>query len=469
MLEVSEKFRELMNSNIRPKIEITITIKNGIGEGMDLVWKGKDITSMSFKRGFDPVGRTLPFLELRWSEIYLGKLNENSYPQIYENVTSLLRVELKLSQKLDFETDEQEEFVFPVMFLSAKPTVKENVVEWVAYDVLKYLDVSQTAYFDTRAYYSNVLIYILQNSVSPHIYNRYIVDYISKTVGELKIDESYSLVAPMLLDGESNSILKDVLSTISYCMDFKNDFLNFSYVAADSVLDVFTNSNFYFPLKLQYKNPTVVKNSDISDYQYKQYYIQENPDGKYEQEWSNFERYSKIDYSLGFAEVYYALLFEYIFKGYGKISEDVSFPANGDIKTAYSIIDVNDNTENPSADSYKIPVIPIELNSVENKIKNEKIGEVFIEDNKADGKSPDALETRARFSFLTRYFNKNCDSIEMECAPNIALETGDIIKIETGIENGLGERKIKDAVIVEYELQYSGSLKQKIKAHEVIL
>ena len=48
MVSVSQKFLELMQSNIRPKIEPTITVKGQDGEGNQVVltWKPSNIQDM---------------------------------------------------------------------------------------------------------------------------------------------------------------------------------------------------------------------------------------------------------------------------------------------------------------------------------------------------------------------------------------------------------------------------------------
>jgi hypothetical protein len=75
------------------------------------------------------------------------------------------------------------------------------------------------------------------------------------------------------------------------------------------------------------------------------------------------------------------------------------------------------------------------------------------------------MEDRA--NVISRYFNDRCDSLEISCAPNIALETGDLIFAETDLQDGEGKNIVKKAVVVENVLEYSGSFKQTIKAHEV--
>lgn len=490
MLEVSDQFRELMESNVRPKCEPTITIKDALGTGRDLVWNAKNISKLTFKRGIDPIGRTLPFMELRWTEVYQGKLNENLYPQIYENVAALLPVELKFEQSLGFFNTWQnllksgnswkdlvdkkitwkklkseaskEEFVFPTLFLSAKPTVNENTIEWVAYDLLRFLDFKQTMYFDNDAFYGQIWCYILQNSGSPYLRNKDVIEYIQRSIPHFHPNGKYKIASPVLVDGNTNSILKDSLSSISYYMDFSKDHISTFLSDRD-----FKKTDFYIPLKIQYKNPVVLKNQNISVYQYNKYYLQENPDGEYEKEWDSFEVFlKKDDYS---KDIY---VFTYIFNNYGKENGPSSYEIttrNGGIKKAYSFGEFATGFI-PNKNDFKIKVIPIESNYIEQKIQSNLIdGEIFKEDNKTNGSSSSSKESKERYEFLNRYFNKKCDSVEISCAPNVALETSDIVKIETNLEDGFGKNKIKDAVIVEIELDYDGKLTQIIKVHEVIV
>lgn len=459
MLPVSDRFRELMNSNIRPKCEPVITVKDALGTGRDLVWTGKNITKLTFKRGIDPIGRTLPFMELRWTEVYQGKLNENAYPQIYENVIAFLPVELKFKQKLDFETEDEEEFTFPTMFLSAKPTLKENTIEWVAYDLMHFLNTNQSIYFDGNSHVDKCISFVLRNCCSSHLDHKEIIESIQKTISKVTNDSTYPNGTPIFFDGPSNSFLKDFWAIHSYYWDFSENYMKYGHIFD------FVNTGFRFTLSLQYKNPIITKNQDISIYQYKRYYLQENLDGQYEKEWDSYEKFiSSNDPS---QDLY---IFKYLFNGYGKAvraSQEEYLPINGNINTAFSFKELPIGTV-PTKDQFKIIVIPIETNSIEEVIKNNVSGEAFTEDNKLSHYISTASEPVVRNNFLKKYFNKKCDSLEMECAPNVSLETGDIVQIETNLEDGLGNNKTKNAVIVEFELEYSGKLSQKIKAHEVI-
>ena len=104
MISVSQKFLELMQSNIRPKIEPTITVKGQDSEGNQVVltWTPSNIQDMKYKREIDPVGRTLRYMELTWTERYYGKLNAENYPEKYNNIVKYMAVELSFEQSLGF-------------------------------------------------------------------------------------------------------------------------------------------------------------------------------------------------------------------------------------------------------------------------------------------------------------------------------------------------------------------------------
>jgi hypothetical protein len=153
-------------------------------------------------------------------------------------------------------------------------------------------------------------------------------------------------------------------------------------------------------------------------------------------------------------------VFRFVFDGYGEFAES-SFGKESPT-VGYSL-------------NMDAKIIPIEIVAIPHSINIEREGIVFKEDNKANffGKegSDQALVfnhfVEKRSSNLQKYFNRNVYSAEADVAPNVALETGDVISIETNLYNATGDRIQKDFVIVEIELNYSGVLKQKIKAHEV--
>ena len=115
-----------------------------------------------------------------------------------------------------------------------------------------------------------------------------------------------------------------------------------------------------------------------------------------------------------------------------------------------------------------ITVIPIDLQKQENYISTQGVGEPFEEDNKTNPYSMRDVEMTDRLAFLQSYFNQNQKVVEFQCLPNLMIETGDIVDVETNLYDG--ETNIrKNCIVVQEEYSYNGALKQKIIAHEVSL
>ena len=94
MQNVTDEYKRVISKNVRPKCEprIEVTGKDANGNDVTLTWSANNIKDLNFRWGIDPVGRTLPFLEATWSEIYTGKLNAQNYPEKYANITTNMTV-----------------------------------------------------------------------------------------------------------------------------------------------------------------------------------------------------------------------------------------------------------------------------------------------------------------------------------------------------------------------------------------
>jgi hypothetical protein len=95
MIQVSNAYKELINSNIRPKCEPIITISgiDNTGKETTLVWESKNIQELTYKRKIDPIGRELPYMELSCTQIYEGKLDNKKYPEKYQNIVKYMTVD----------------------------------------------------------------------------------------------------------------------------------------------------------------------------------------------------------------------------------------------------------------------------------------------------------------------------------------------------------------------------------------
>ena len=71
MIVNDTELNALMNESIRPKctplIDVTM-IKGESGESIYRAWNENTVLNLVYKRGVDPIGRTLPYMELVWTE-----------------------------------------------------------------------------------------------------------------------------------------------------------------------------------------------------------------------------------------------------------------------------------------------------------------------------------------------------------------------------------------------------------------
>ena len=92
---------------------------------------------------------------------------------------------------------------------------------------------------------------------------------------------------------------------------------------------------------------------------------------------------------------------------------------------------------------------------------------MFYEDNPINPYDASSAVAIVRKGFLNNYFSNSSSSISFESLANVSIETGDLISVDTNLYNETGEQISKKALVVCTEIQYNGSIKQKIKAHGV--
>lgn len=474
MIPVSDAYKEIMESNIRPKCEPVITVSgtSNTGEEIHLEWRGKNIKSMTYKRGIDPAGRTLPYMELEWTEIYTGKFNAQNYPEKYNNIAKYMAVDLSFTQSLGFYStwktiydtlktwagfftgnktwkqvkDETsiETIRVPRMFLEARPTISGTTITWKAKDILYFLDEKIIKSFNARSDGNriNPAIYLLVDARGAFLNNRPLFDVMHQSVLNAS---AYANAHPavldknVLLDGATKDLLMNYLSLWNLWL---------TYSSADgsfSIVDAYTPTvQQSFTAKTLFDYPKVTNGTDISTYNFKHYGL----------ELDQSSAYTKTPY------LYFNIqgnpVYRYDFKGYGQLADD-TISAMGDVN--YAISEVNTTLQ----------IYPMNYNGYDNILDNKAIGESYVEDNQVNPFDKTTNTAQNRFAFLKQYFNKDCASLEFECLANPALETGDIISVITNLYDTSGEQIQKDALVVQFEITYNGSMKEKIIAHEVIL
>lgn len=501
MIQTSEAFQELMQSSVRPKCEpeIKLTGKDALGQDIEIVWTASDITNLTYKRGIDPVGRILPYMELEWQEVYSGEFTRQQFPLKYDNVVSYMKVELSFYQDLDFyntwkilknykwselktktwkeikEIAFTEKVTMPIMFLTARPTVDGQTITWSAKDCLSFLTeqcfilngeaitIGQ-AYNDySDAIYKVILSYIILNARSPFLNSIDIFKSITQSVTDIESNENVldcPIFKAFLVDGATNEAVLNLANLHNLCVNFSGDIFKFY----DAYKMINSESVFEFSDDIISDYPKTTYNMDITNYDY--FYHKINCDT------SNVKVAHKQLYSDQRFPIYI-----YYFDEIGipeHSGESTVYNTNG--KYVITCISSSDETIN------YCPVKFVEYE--DNVVVNNKQGETFTEKNPlnlydknsafiAGGEitwgseeDPQTKTIIGRLPFLKEYFNKNISSLEFDGLANVSLEVGDTIDVPTNYFDDEGEREIKHAVIVETEITYNGAIYEKFICHE---
>lgn len=444
MIPVSNTYKELVKSNIRPKCEPVIVVSGRVEDGEDVYmrWTANEIKELKFRRGIDPVGRELPYMELTWTEIYTGKLNEENYPEKYNNVCKYMAVDLRFVQDLLFSWESikrQEAFFMPRMFLTARPTIQGNKITWVARDVLYFLESLQAKGFEPNIPYRNALRWFLLDERGNVRNSTEMLTALQNSQSNILKGDAETLKKNVVVEGRSKDILLGLANIKSYYWNFKEN-----TAVLDSLFSLIDSMEFFpietvydFTSNVMYNYPTMRANPTLSAYSFKQYVCELDEGNKYTL--SPYETLIKKGVKF----------YHYAYKGLGKPT-DTTF-TNEFGKATYS----KENTLN---------ITPANLNGIEFSINTANDGETFTEDNRCNPYNNTDREILDRVEYLSKYFKKGSYSAEVVSLPNVALETGDLVTTETNLFNG-EKRVSKYAVVLKIELEYNGSLKQKTLLH----
>jgi hypothetical protein len=474
MIDTSQTFKDLMQSNIRPKCEPVIRVSgtDNTGKEITLEWTASNIKDMTYRRGIDPAGRSSSYMELTWTEIYTGKLNAQNYPEKYNNVIKNMAVELSFVQDLGrygtwdwiaenttwdtlynkgmtwddlyrgnaeklglgiFAENITETVTMPIMYLDARPTIEGNVITWTAKDILQFLPFEETKAFrllleDEYITDVNAINYFVLNGRSAYLDSPKIFNALTKTADSLLKGTTNKIVSDFLCTGKTNDSIRNIASIFSRHFDFADDVLTLKYF--NPLLPVY-----HYSSNVIYQYPKITQSGTVSTYSITMHIFQKEENRVYEKEPSTSVQI------LG--ENFY--LFDY--DQYG---------TSGKAETITRGYDWNDDVAN---------VTPLNYVSVENTGRISDVGEAYIENNPVMPFS--GAGALRRVHFIRDYFN-NKASFEFSSLPNVSIETGDTIAIDTNLFDG-ENRITKNAMVVSIELSYNGAMKQNIIAHEVSL
>lgn len=438
MLSVGNAYLNLVNSNIRPKVEpiIIVTGEDANGNAVSLTWEAANIQNLKYKRGIDPVGREISYMELTWTEIYTGNFNAENYPEKYNNIVKYMTVNLIFIQNLSFSWEtkvSKTQLTMPRMFLVSKPVINGKTITWTARDLLYFLTESQTKSFADNIPYRNVLRWFLLEERANFRNSKEIITAIQNTQNQLLSDVTATIGKSTVFDGSSKQILTGLANIKNYHWNFKGNIaklVNFKNLLAQ------TTPVYTFTSNVMYDYPKMTALPTMAGYSFKQYVLELDEENQY-----TLEPYETITYKN-------ATFYHYAFKGLGEYKYgSLSMIA----KSAYSEIS-------------PLTVTPANLNSIDLYLTLNQKGEEFIEDNSCNPYGKNDTDIKNRRSFLNEYFKEGSYSAEINSLSNLAIEPGDLVAVETNLFSG-NKRITKKALVLSIELEYNGALKQKTIVH----
>lgn len=405
MLNVSQSYQNLMQSTFRLKCEPTVTIKSKDGTEDLHVFKSSNMTELKINRKIDVLGKELPTIEFEWSTFYTGK----DYSQLMYSPVN-------------------------VMFhqtLSATDT--SNTTTWKGlYE--NYTWKSMYENFTWRSMYKT--------------HNTEDINFCTLFISE----------EPSIKENKITFKARDVLN-----------FLNFQ------IIDVFGgnlgNTDFYEPIEaclqkaiadLPETATALISSIETSGENINRFFRNLKLDRKIEVS-SSFKDFLRNYLSLKDAFIY--------FNSNGTLTAR-KFVSSGCNITGYTL---NGNLMFKKPTIQELSDVKIYENSYNywdsvnskwvkgtNRILGSANGEIFTENNPLWAyREEDFTESSpnvSRAQHIDTYYFGGAKMIEVECLPNLAIEMGDVIKVNYGdISN--------DAIVVQSELTYNGAFRERIYLH----
>ena len=525
MLTTDERYLEIVKSNVRPKIEpyITVSGEDADGNEIELQWKPSNIIDMTYKRGIDPTGQTLPYMELTWKEFYFGKLNANNYPEKYNNIVKYMKVDLYFRQDTskintwgdvlggigsddtetakttwdDFSSDAWNELtgtwdspVSPVAIVSSDEIVnwseyvaktwgqvfKENTSIEIKLPVL-FLTAKPTIEGHTITWVARDLLYFLNENVENGFLGN--IPWVNH-IRWLFLNERGNFPQNFdMINGLSLS-QRDAQTTTLVSKDRTvNSQAFFEGKTKDLLKNWAMSQACYFDFKDNYtilkRFLTLVSSSKRTPvFKFSKKIMRGNPKISMGTDISSFSfiRTAIIQkddekYTLDPEQVHTYSdddgnsfdYGEYVFKGYGTTQGGTP----GIKKRDFMVIE--EDSDN------KLLVNPVELNRVVEFFSNKEAlssGEMYVEDNPLNYLIKGDTALAEKIASLNVWYSSKRSAIEINSLHNVALEMGDLVEVETNLYDNLGNAIIKRCVIVGIELNYSGVLKQKTIVREVL-
>lgn len=464
MLNVSDKYLELVQSRIRPKCTPKITVSgiDNVGNQTTLIWTDSNIKNFRYQRATDVLSREMPYMELEWTEIYEGDLNEVAFPEKYKNIVKFMPVDIEFNQNLTMFGSWQEHYGntwkklsklkwrdllkpkseiirFPRLFLEGTPTINGKTITWKAKDLLYFINMSVSIVHMPTRYgnvpYMNFFINILNKAAENWRSAIYIWEALEASIANLQatqeeVGELFPDSDSFIVNTDFKSCILQLASARDYWFQYK---LDGSFDLEKTGILTQLRPGQQKSQSIMYENPRITQGLVASLYDYNIYRAEPDSSGDYEVEPS------------GVAED--GMRYIFVFRGAGVVSDLKPENAGRNVYSTYF------EAEAYGADPLIVtPIIPVATN-----IKKDlgQIGETYIEDNQV--KTYDTRE-----EFISNYFKKGNLDIEYTSLPDLSMEPADAPVIRLGIGNGIK----KQFIVSSIQLEYDGSYKQKVKAHE---
>ena len=447
MIVNDSELNALMNESIRPKCTPLIEVMKFVGKNQTInrAWDEKNILSITYKRGVDPIGRTLPYMELVWTEPNSEEALQHETMSRPEAFDTLSRVIFNLNQYMDFGGEIKKTVEMYPLWLIGTPVVNGNEIVWTARDMMYFLNTKQETGFKSGLPFRNPLRYFLLDERAEHKSNPYDDSFIyalQSTQEKLKDVKELSITSPVVYDGKTKNLLKDIASTRNYFWDFSFR----GAMKLKSISDLLSQTEVVhtFHGNTMKKFPELTKNSNISAFNFVQHIVKNKKGATY-----------TIDAPTEVVEEMGVKVNRFDLDDWGTVSSPNSVYVPSTISKSFLTI----------SDVTQIVVTPVLISNEDLFVNNNKSGETYSENNTCYYKE---IETKIeeRMALLNRYFNDNVYTMKFEGLPHFAIEPCDLVGVETDlIENG--ERVIKKGVVIEQEISYNGAWEQKLTVHEV--
>lgn len=494
MLNSSTEYTDLLKSQYRPKCEPIISVFDG--NNLVASWEASDIVDLKLTRGIDPLGRTHPYINLEWTEICTDKLDISGEISKYANVTPLMTVRVYFVQNLQFtstwknvynkgqrpwswvytegygtwkevyEDIPHETFMFPTLFLTSKPIVENNIIRWSAKDFFGFLTTKQSVGFYLDGVRSkNVLRRILLEERANFKYNKDFIGAIENTSAYIRDNTTSTVAYRCIFESETNNILKNMLASKNFYFNLKNtteiledDFgkkIEFeSYAKLERLSDLFKIQDPLYTYTFDFikEPPQITKGSSVSTITFKRYKLFEDKENTYTVRETETTEVGNGTY---FVE------FELDETGY-----ILETSPKADIYINY--ISNRVGVLSDSKSGLKATIVPCKRVAYPDYFVDcEREGEAYEEDNDCCfGKNTEPYKQRR--NYIEKYFQAGRGSLTFEGLPNLALELGDRIRVETNLYDLRTENRIfEQGFLIEQEFSYNGALTQKNTIHEV--